>query len=207
MRKHCPEGDLACKPIKSGGISPTLRRRWRSLRSQVHSTAMSTGITMSRYHDYGSFCATSFGEILSWIAGMCARNTSILVISAICGYFVASGVQKRTRRSALVRRRPDFWTLTASYCNSTFEWSFRISRADFENLLHILIPYFSKRQEMDRRGSSGTLDPANLLGITLRTPGGASYLDLMFIIDVPKSTFCKVFHKPWTLFCCICLYT
>lgn len=99
---------------------------------------------------------------------------------------------KRDQRTANFFRQRLHWpTHRAQLSSSEFQRYYRLDKETFDVLLERLRPLLAVDEAMAMRGSSGPVSPELQLSMTLRFLAGGSYLDLILLHGVHRSTFFK----------------
>jgi hypothetical protein len=123
---------------------------------------------------------------------------SIVAIAATTAAFSATRICKPARkaRSPSKRRHRTSFKNAHRYLNdSEFSRTFRMPRQAFNDLLNIIEVDLIRDAVQAARSSGGVIEPAVRLGITLRILSGSSYLDLMMLFRIGRSTVFVVFHS------------
>lgn len=69
-----------------------------------------------------------------------------------------------------------------------------MERETFDQLLFLLLPALDRDGGRELRSSGGLVDPDARLALTLRLLAGASYLDIMMLFGISRSTVYTVMH-------------
>lgn len=101
----------------------------------------------------------------------------------------AEAAGARTRARHVERQRLDWVQHCTSLDDHEFTRYYRVDKPTFQHILERLRPALTTDEEMARRGSSGPISPELQLSMTLRFLAGGSYLDIMLLHGVHRSTF------------------
>jgi DDE superfamily endonuclease len=100
---------------------------------------------------------------------------------------------KPVRRVSSHRRaRPTLAYVTRYQLTSEFTRCFRMPREVFTKLLRLLRPRLERDADMATQSSGGRIEPEVRLAVLLRILGGASYLDLMMVFRIGRSSVYQV---------------
>ena len=92
------------------------------------------------------------------------------------------------------RVRPNFWEATKARPNREFRIAFRMHRLDYRHLVDkVRVKLTANAVMADLR--NGPIEPEVRIAIVLRILSGASYLDLMLLWQLGRSTVYNVFHS------------
>jgi hypothetical protein len=124
------------------------------------------------------------------VAVFCAVTVAAAVTS-----FASSCIRKPVHRSCSKRRtRHSFEFVTRYLSEQEFVRSFRLPYQAFYALLQQLQPLLYRNALQPARSSGGVVEPAVRLGLTLYILAGASYLDMVIVFRVARSTAFEIFH-------------
>jgi hypothetical protein len=93
------------------------------------------------------------------------------------------------------RSRGSFASAHRYLDDKEFTRTFRMPRHAFHSLLATLQVDLLRDSVQAARSSGGVIEPAVRLGITLRVLSGSSYLDLMMLFRIGRSTVFDIFHS------------
>jgi DDE superfamily endonuclease len=106
------------------------------------------------------------------------------------------GRHSATRRSGSRRRdRQRFCTLESVLSLNEFTRALRMTPSSFWALLSVLERDLTRDEMMAARSSGGRVEPAIRLALTIRILSGASYLGMMMLFRIAKSTVYEAFHS------------
>ena len=110
-------------------------------------------------------------------------------------YIAASGSAPGLQMPSVLRFRSKFSSVTNSLSDFEFLGAFRMSRASFSLLLSYLRPHIFRNEQKAKCSSTGAIQPAVRLGVTLRMLAGGSYLDQTVCWGIGHSMTFEEFQK------------